>query len=383
MYDGVSQFALLALPLFVLVGELLSRCQITEKLVEVAKHVAGWAIGGLAHVNIVASMFFAGISGSVLADTASIGPLLIPAMVRERFSPAFSAAVTASSSVIGAIIPPSVLMIVLGGHLEISVGALFAAGIVPGILVGVFLMFTAFVISMRRGYGIVHPFEGFVSMTRASAKAFPALVIPIWILGGILSGVFTPTEAGAIAVLYTIVISAFYYRTLTLQVFYDALVSGVRVTATVMFIVATAIVFSHLLAFNRVPQEMLKVLLALSDSKILIILIVLGLLMAVGTFLEVMPNMLILGPLLMPVMVDGLGMHPIQYAMMLIVGLLMGHITPPVGLTLFIAAPIARVSLEEVSVAVIPFLVAEVFVLFLIAFVPAVTLTIPRMVGLI
>ena len=246
-------------------------------------------------------MFFAGISGSVLADTASIGPILIPAMIRERFPADFSAAVTAASSVIGGIIPPSVLMIIVGAQLQVSIGGLFAAGIMPGILIGIFLMVTAYIICARRGYGDVHRFQGIVPIFRASFSALPALLIPVWLLGGILSGVFTPTEAGAVAVFYTILVGAFYYRTLNVRTLVESLIGTVRVTASAAIILATAIVFSRILVFYKVPSETLDLLLSISENKVIIILIIVAFFLLVGTFMDAVANMIILGPLLMPV----------------------------------------------------------------------------------
>ena len=383
MYTGVNQFALLALPMFVLTGELLNRLEITQKLVDVAQLTVGWIKGGLAHVNILTSMFFAGISGSVLADTASIGPILIPAMIREKFPADFSAAVTAASSVIGGIIPPSVLMIIVGAQLQVSIGGLFAAGIVPGILIGGLLMVTAYIICARRGYGDVHRFQGVIPVFRASLSALPALLIPVWLLGGILSGVFTPTEAGAVAVFYTMLVGAFYYRTLNVHTRAESLVGAIRVTASAAIILATAIVFSRILVFYKVPTETLDLLISISENRVIIILIIVAFFLFVGTFMDAVANMIILGPLLMPIAVQGLGMHPIQYGLFLMVGLMLGLITPPLGVCLFIAAPIARTSLERVSIAIIPFLLVEVTVLLLIAFVPPITLFIPRLLGFV
>jgi tripartite ATP-independent transporter DctM subunit len=384
MFTAVNQFALLALPMFVLTGELLNRCDITEKLVEVARLMVGWLKGGLAHVNILTSMFFAGISGSVLADAASLGPILIPAMIRERYPPAFSAAVTAASAVIGAIIPPSTVAIIIGGQLQISIGGLFAGGIIPGILIGLALMITAGVISARRGYGDVHTFKGVIPIAKGSARAAPALLIPFIILGGILGGIFTPTEAGAIAVLYTLIIGTFYYRTLDLRNLIDAMIGTAKVTASALVIVSTAIVFSRILTFFKIPQEILELLIAISDNRVIMALILIGFFLIMGTFMDALANMIILGPLLMPVAIAeaGLGMTEIQYGLFLMISLLLGLITPPLGLLLFITGPIAKVSLERVSLAIIPFLFAELVVLLLIVFVPAITMAIPRALGL-
>ncbi len=383
MFAGLDTFALLALPMFVLTGELLNRCELTQRLIEVARLLVGWIKGGLAHVNIVTSMFFAGISGSVLADAASIGPILIPAMIKERYPRAFSAAVTGASAVIGAVIPPSIPLIIVGGQLQISIGGLFAAGILPGVLVGVFLMITAYVFCVARGYGEVHPFEGFKSVAAGTLRGTPALLVPVLILGGILSGVFTPTEAGAVAVLYTLLIGALYYRKLTFSNFWLSLVATARVTASALLIVAAAIVFSRLLTFYQVPQQILEWMLALTDSRVLLFLIIIAFFLVVGTFMDALANMIILGPLLMPIAVEGLGMHPIQFGVFLMMGLLLGIITPPLGLVLFIVSPIARVSVERTTVAVLPFLAAELAVLLLVVFVPAVTLAIPRLAGFV
>ncbi len=384
MFTAVNQFALLALPMFVLTGELLNRCDITEKLVEVARLMVGWIKGGLAHVNIVTSMFFAGISGSVLADAASLGPILIPAMIRERYPAAFSAAVTAASAVIGAIIPPSTVAIIIGGQLQISIGGLFAGGIIPGIMIGFALMLTAYVISVRRGYGDIHPFEGVVPMIKGTGSAAPALLIPFIILGGILGGVFTPTEAGAFAVLYTLLIGTLYYRTLDMHNLIEAMVSTAKVTASALIIVSTAIVFSRILTFYRIPQEILELLLAVSDNRVIMALILIGFFLIMGTFMDALANMIILGPLLMPVATSqlGLGMTDIQFGLFLMIGLLLGLITPPLGLLLFITGPIAKVSLERVSYAVLPFLAAELVILLLIVFVEPITMAIPRALGL-
>lgn len=383
MYTAVDSFALLALPMFVLTGELLNRCHLTERLIDVARLLVGWIKGGLAHVNIVTSMFFAGISGSVLADAATIGPILIPAMIKERYPRAFSAAVTGASAVIGAIIPPSIPLIIVGGQLQISIGGLFAAGIVPGVLVGLFLMLAAYVICRRNDYGNVHRFERLAPATTSAFKAAPALLIPVFILSGILSGVFTPTEAGAAAVAYTLLLGALLYRTLSRSKLVASLIATARVTASALLIVAAAVVFSRLLTFYRVPQEILDVLLSITDSRVLLFLIIIVFFLAAGTFMDALANMIILGPLLMPVAVEGLGMHPLQFGVFLMVGLLLGVLTPPLGLVLFVVAPVAKVSIERLSLAVIPFLAAELAVLLLIAFVPEVTLGFPRASGLI
>lgn len=386
MYGGIDSFALLALPMFVLTGELLNRLNLTERLIEVARLLVGWIKGGLAHVNVVTSMFFAGISGSVLADAASIGPILIPAMIRERYPPAFSAALTGASAVIGAIIPPSIPLIIVGGSMQISISGLFAAGIVPGILIGLFLMITSFLFAIFRNYGDIHRFEGVIPVAKGTFRALPVLVIPFVILYGILGGVMTPTEAGAIAALYAIVLGTIYgvfQGNFSLQKFIDAMVGTARVTGSSLIIVGAAIVFGQILIFHQFPQDLLEIVLSFTDNRVLLFLMIVLFFLFVGTFMDAVANMIILGPLLMPIAIEGLGMHPIQYGMFLMIGLLLGVITPPLGIVLFIVAPIAKTSIERTSIAVLPFLVAELLVLTLIAFVPFITLGIPRLAGII
>lgn len=381
MYSGLDQFALLALPLFVLTGELLNRAKVTERLVNMSDILVGWLRGGLAHINIVASMFFAGISGSALADTASIGSLLIPPMIKKKYSPEFSAAVTAASSVIGPVIPPSVPMIIVGGTLGISVGGLFAAGMIPGILIGFALMITTYIISVKKGYGIYHKFPGIKTTLDVLFQGIPAMLAPIILLGGILSGIFTPTEAGGVAVAYSLLIGLLLYRTLSAKDILEAMVDSAKVTASALILVATAVVFSRILVYYMVPQAILEFLLGISTNKVAILLIINGFLFVMGMMMDAVANMIILGPVLMPVCVKGLGMDPLQFGVMLVVNLLIGLITPPLGMTLFIASPIANVEYEKTAIAVLPFLVAEIVVLLMISFIPEVSLYLPMRLG--
>lgn len=383
MYAAINVVSLLALPMFVLTGELLNRAELTDKLITLARQLVGWIRGGLAHVNIVTSMFFAGISGSVLADAASIGPLLIPAMIRERYPRAFSAAVTASSATIGAIIPPSIPLIIVGGQLQISIGGLFIGGILPGLVTGIFLMIVAYVICVWKGYGDKHAFEGVQATAKHTIRAAPVLIIPIWILGGILGGVFTPTEAGAMAVVYTLAISTFYYGTMNVSKLLGAVDSTVRVTASALIIVAIAIVFGRILTFHQFPQMLVDIVINITDDKFLLFLLLVGLFLFVGTFMDAIANMIILGPMLMPLALQGLDLHPITYGIFLMYALLLGIITPPLGLVLFVVSPIAKVPLEKTSLAVLPFLFAQLVVLGLIVFVPDLTLALPRWAGLL
>ncbi|MFN7881481.1 MAG: TRAP transporter large permease, partial [bacterium] len=277
----------------------------------------------------------------------------------------------------GAILPPSVPLVIIGSQLGISIGGLFVAGIIPGILTGIALMITAWIISRRRGYGEIKPFAGFRQAGRDTLSASPVLLIPLIIVGGMLGGVFTPTEAGAIAVLYAAAVGSLYYRALDRAALWASFLTTARVSASALLIVAVSLVFGRILAYQQVPQQLLEIVLAITDNKILLFLILVAFFLFVGTFMDAVANMIILGPLLMPLAIDGLGMHPFQYGMFLMYALLLGVLTPPLGLVLFIVGPIAKVSMEAVSYAVLPFLFAMLIVLTMIAFIPGVTTLLP------
>lgn len=383
MYSAVDSLALFALPMFILAGEMLNRCNLTDRLIQVAQALVGWIRGGLAHASVVGSMFFAGISGSGIADAAALGPIMIPSMIKEGYSRAFAAAVVGAASVIGPIIPPSIPLVVIGSQLGISIGGLFAAGFLPGVLIGIALMLTGYVMCRIKGFGHRRPFPGLKNVFFITIAAAPVLVIPFMILGGILSGIFSPTEAGAVTALYTVVIGALLYRTLTLRKFGDALLSTAKITASCLIIVAPAVVYGRILTYHQFPQQLLTLMLELTDNRALLLFAIIALFVFVGLFMDALANMIILGPLIYPICVTGLGMHPIQFGVFLMVGLLIGLLTPPVGLALFVVAPIARASLERVSWAVLPFVGAIFVVLLLIAFVPELTLAVPRMGGLV
>lgn len=383
LYGAVDSYTLLALPTFVMAGELLNRCDLTDKLIDLARLLVGWIRGGLAHVTVVAAMFFAGITGSALADAASIGPIMIPGMIKERYPREIAAAVVASASIIGAIIPPSIPLVIIGGQLEISVGGLLIAGVVPGIMIGLILMGVCYVGARWKGYGAIHHFEGLRPLLDSLIDAGPALVIPSLILGGMMLGIFSPTEAGTVAVLYTLLIGRFYYRTLTWGRLWGALGGTVRVTAASLLIVAAAVVFGHIITFYQVPQQVLGAMTSISGSWSFLLMMVILLFVVVGMFMDPVANMIILGPLLYPICVHGLGMHPIQFGVFLMLGLLLGVLHPPIGLVLFIVAPIARVTLERVSLAVLPFLALEMIVLVLIGTFPEITLALPRLAGFV
>jgi tripartite ATP-independent transporter DctM subunit len=383
MYGALDSFALLALPTFVLAGELLNRCELTEKLIEFCRRLVGWMRGGLAHVTVTASMLLSGITGSTLSDAATIAPIMIPSMIKEKYPREFAGAIVASASVVGAIIPPSIPLVIIGAQLGISIGGLLVGGIIPGILVGISLMGGAYVAARLRGYGAIHRFEGIRPLARSTFEAGPVLLIPILLLGGMLSGVFSPTEAGTVTVVYTVLIGTLLYRNLTPRKLYDSLTATAWVTASALIIVAAAVVLGRIVTFHRVPQALLQFMVGLTENKTLLLLMIIALFIVVGMFMDAVANMVILGPLLMPLCVQVLDMHPIQYGMFLMVGLLLGVLTPPVGLVLFVVAPIARLPIERLSWAVLPYLGIELVLLYVIGVVPEITLFLPRLGGFV
>lgn len=383
MFDGVNQFALLALPMFVLSGEIMYRCKIIDDLIFLARSTMGWIRGGMAHVTVLACAMFAFISGSALATAAAIGPQMIPAMIQDRYPKDFAGALTAAAALLGPIIPPSVFMILLGSNLGISIGGLFAAGVVPGFLIALGLFVLIYFTSRARGYGVQHAFEGVGSIGRAIWRAGPALTAPLFLVLGILGGVFTPTEAGAITVFYSIGLGALYYRTLNWETLIAALFQTAKVTAQIMFIVACALSFGRILTYFQIPRALLNLMLSVSSDPIILALIIIFLLLFLGTFMDELSMMIILGPLLMPIATSpsGLAMAPIQFGLFMVIGVLLGLLTPPLGLLLNVTASISRSSMERLSIVVLPFLAVEVLVLMLVAFVKPVSMTLPRLLG--
>jgi tripartite ATP-independent transporter DctM subunit len=274
-------------------------------------------------------------------------------------------------------------MIIIGSQLGISIGGMFAAGVMPGLLIAAVMMVLAFFISRRRKYGELHAFQGLRPLARNTLAAVPAMTVPLVLLLGVVGCVFTPTEAGAVTVAYALLLGFAYLRTADGGKILEALRNTAKVTASVLLIIATAMVFNRILAYFRVPQTLLGFMLSLSKDPVVIGIVLIGFLLAIGTFMDELSNMIILGPLLMPVCTspDGLGMHPIQYGVFLMTAILLGLLTPPLSLLLNVAAPIARVSIERVSLTVLPFFALQVGVLFLMAFYPPLTMWLPRLLG--
>lgn len=379
MISGMNSFPLLAIPFFMFVGEVMNRGGIAKRLVDFADAIVGYITGGLGHVNILASMFFGGISGSAIADTAAIGGLLIPPMKEQKYPADYSAAVTAASAVIGIIIPPSIPFILYGIITNTSIARMFLGGIVPGILVGLCLMVTTYFTSKKYGYGKVDTSNKFSlkRLWKTFKGAWLALTIPIIVVGGILGGIFTATEAGVVAAFTALILGLFVYKEIEFRDLPTILLSTAKVTAVVLFLCGMAMVTAWLLTRARVPFTLAGLLTSLTSSKIGILLITNVLLFLVGFVMDLTPAMLILAPILLPVM-QRVGIDPVYFGVIMSINLGIGLITPPVGTVLYVATGVADISLEELVKAIIPFLITLLIVLGLLIAFPQLVMFIPN-----
>ncbi|MGI9355863.1 MAG: TRAP transporter large permease [Rhizobiaceae bacterium] len=448
IFNGIDNGVLLAIPFFMLAGELMNRGGITERLVSFSQAIIGSVRGGLAQVNILSSMLFAGMSGSAVADTSALGSMLIPAMEKEGYTRKFSAAITAASSVIGPIIPPSGIMIIYAYVMEVSVAALFAGGIIPGVLVGVGLMVVTRLMANRYEYPpakrfvadglqissgenlaariiartmlatVLYPlfvnifsntaergwdeFAGLFAAALVAAEIFfqiqrwlvseefriiakravLPLLTPVIILGGILGGVATPTEASALAVAYAALLGLLVLRTLKLNELPNVLTKSAVTSAVVLLLVGAAMAFKTVVSLSYAAENLAQWILTLTSDPLFLLLLINLLLFVVGMFLDAGPAIIILGPILAPIFIN-LGIHPVHFAMIMSVNLTVGLATPPMGLVLFVASSVSGVKVEAISRAILPFLAVEVFVIFLITYFPAISLAIPKWLGLV
>ncbi|WP_171132068.1 MULTISPECIES: TRAP transporter large permease [unclassified Ruegeria] len=380
VYNGMDSFPLMAIPFFMLAGELMNRGGITIRLVEFSQALMGHLRGGLAHVNVLSSILFAGLSGSAVADTSALGSMLIPAMEKQGYTRKFAAAITAASSVIGPIIPPSGIMIIYAYVMGESVAALFLAGIVPGVMVGVGLMLMIKFMADKYDFPVASRKYSWPERGQASLKAFFPLLTPVIILGGILGGVFTPTEAAAVAVGYAFIIGFFVLRTLTLKEVPEILSNAGLTSAVVLLLVGAAMAFKTVVSLSHAPEQLASLILSLSENPLILLFLINLLLFIVGMFLDAGPAIIILGPILGPIFTS-LGVDPIHFAIIMSVNLTVGLATPPMGLVLFVAAAVSREKVETIAKAILPFLAVEIIVIFLITYIPAISMTIPRITG--
>ncbi len=381
MASGLDSFALLAIPFFILAGNIMNSGGIALRLIDFAKVLVGRLPGGLAVVNVVANMLFGAISGSAAAAASAIGSIMTPEMRKAGYDPHFSAAVNISSATTGMTIPPSNVLIVYslasGG---VSVSALFMAGYLPGILTGIALMIVAALFAAKAGYPVGErvPFKEAI---RCFFRAVPSLMLLVIVIGGILAGWFTATEASAIAVLYALLLS-FFYKELTWKELPEVLLRSARTTAIVLLLVATCTGLSWIMSYENIPQTVSRLLLAISDNPVVILLLINVILLAVGIFMDMTPAVLIFTPIFLPIATQQLGMDPVHFGIMMVLNLCVGLCTPPVGSVLFIGCSVAGVRIDQVIRPLVPLFVAMVVVLLMVAFLPDLSLLIPRLFGL-
>lgn len=380
LYSGMDSFPLMALPFFILAGQLMNSGGITRSIVEFSQSMIGHVRGGLAQVNILSSLLFAGLSGSAVADTSALGKIFIPAMSQKGYSRPFAAAVTAASSVIGPIIPPSGIMILYAFIMNVSVAGLFAAGIVPGLMISIGLMLVTSFISKRRNY----PVAGRRATWRERASAFRrtalALLTPVILLGGILGGIFTPTEAAAVAAAYALVVTLFLTRTLKGRDLPQIFIESAVQSGVILLLVGASVVFAWIITVSGFATTVADGMTETSDNVYVLLFLTNLFLFIVGMFLDAGPAILILGPILGPLFVS-MGVDPIHFAVVMCVNVTVGLATPPLGLVLFVAASVSREKVETIARQMLPFLAVEITVIFLITYIPALSLTIPRLLG--
>lgn len=382
LYNGIDSFPLLAVPFFILAGELMNSGGITSAIVRFAQSLVGHVRGGLAQVNILSSMLFAGISGSAVADASAIGKMLVPAMERAGYTRAFAAAVTAAAAVIGPIIPPSGIMVLYGFVMNVSIGALFAGGVVPGLMIGIGLMLVTRLLATRHALPAAARKATWRERGQAFRGAYLALLMPVILLGGMLSGIFTATEGAAVACTYALVVSIFVLRSVDAAELRRIFRETALQSSVILLLVGAAVTLGWLVTVSGLAKGIAEAMLAVTTDVKLLLLLVNLLLFVVGMFLDAGPAILILGPVLAPVF-TGLGVDPVHFALVMCVNLTVGLATPPMGLVLFVASSVSGERLENIVRAILPFLALEFVVIFLITYFPGLVLTLPRWLGLL
>ncbi|KML41283.1 TRAP transporter large permease [Cytobacillus firmus] len=371
--NSVDSFPLLAVPYFIIAGEIMGKGGISKRLFNVADSMVGNKTGGIAMATIITCMFFAAISGSGPATVAAIGGIMIPAMVQKGYDKRFATAVVASAGSIGVIIPPSIPMVIYGVSGSVSIGDMFIAGIIPGILVGIGLMVYSYIHSKKMGYTGSNQETTLKGILTALWQAKWALMIPIVILGGIYGGIFTPTEAAVVAVVFGLIVSVFVYKELKLKDLPQIFVDSALTTASVLVIVGAATAFGRLLTLEQIPNQIAEAMISISSEPLIIMMLITLLLLIVGCFMDTIAAIIILTPILLPVALQ-IGYDPIHFGIIMIVNLAIGFITPPLGVNLFVGAGISGLSLEQLSKAIVPFFFAMVFTLLIIIVIPQISL---------
>ncbi|MEB8433795.1 TRAP transporter large permease [Cocleimonas sp. KMM 6892] len=377
MINGIDSFPLLAIPFFILAGHLMNTAGITTKIFAFARAMVGWMHGGLGHVNVGASVIFAGMSGAAVADAGGLGNIEIKAMRDADYDDEFSVGITAASSIIGPIIPPSLPLVIYGVMASVSIGELFAAGLIPGLLMALSLMIMIAYYAKKRNYPRDSHFELAV-LSHTFKKAILPLLTPVIIIGGVSTGVFTPTESAVAAVMYSLLLGLVVYKTLTWRHIVRVSMDTIETTAAILMIIASAAVFAWVLTANQVAQHLGDFLLNLSDNKTVILLIIMVLVLLIGMFMETIAAMTILVPILIPI-TTAVGIDPVHLGIIVVLNLMLGLLTPPVGMVLYVLSDVSGVSFEKCVKSTAPFLIPLIFVLLLITFVPEIVLYLPEM----
>lgn len=382
MFSGLDSFTFLAIPFFFLAGELMSKSKITEELMNFSFIIIGKLRGGLAYANILASVFFAGITGAALADVAALGAIEIPMMKEGGYDEEFAAAITVASSIIGPIIPPSVIMVIYGSIMQVSIAALFLAGIIPGLLLATILGIITYYYSKKRNYPIREENYSFKEILSSFYHAISALIMPLILLGGILSGAFTATEAASVAAAYAFFVGFFLKKTLKLSDIPEILRKVSLNTAVIFLVLSTASIFTWALGFARVPDQIASAIVNLSDNVYIILFVINIFLLIVGMLMDVGAALIILAPILAPVALE-LGVHPLHFGIIMSINLMIGLSTPPVGPCLFAAVSISDITIEKLSKAMVPFIIGMFILLLAITYIPQITMFLPRIFGYI
>lgn len=374
MVSGADSFLLIAVPLFILAGNLMNAGKITEKIFDTAKELVGWIPGGLAHSNVVASIIFAGMSGSAVADAGGLGAIEMEAMTKNGYDEDFSGAVTAASSVIGPIFPPSIPLIIYGSVASVSVSELFMGGVIPGILMGVLLMVMIFFYAIKRGYER-HPFR-LMALLRQFIFSVPALITPLIILSGFTLGWFTPTEASSVAVVYSLLIALFLYRTLDWKAFKKCLLDSALSSANTLFIIGTSTLFTYVMAMEGISKSMADIILGISSNPYVILLVINVLLLVLGMVMEPGAILTLMLPVLLPI-ASGLGLNLVHFGVIIVLNLMIGQVTPPFGVCLFVISDVNKIKLEHLYRSILPFLIPLLLTLLLVTYVPGIVTWLP------
>jgi tripartite ATP-independent transporter DctM subunit len=380
IFNGLNVFPFLAMPFFILAGEIMNHTGITSRLVQLAQALVGHFRGGLAHTNMLASVFFAGLTGAATADAAAFGRTLVPAMVERGYKRDYACAVTAAGSIIGPTIPPSGLMVIYGSLMGVSIGGLFAAGILPGLLICAACMIVIAIGATANNLPKSEKRASLRELARVFRESLLALIMPVIILGGILGGIVTPTEAASIAVAYALFIGIFVYRKITVDDFIRMLIRTARVTGVIFVIIAFASILGWWLSFNQIPQQIAQSILMFADNPYIIIVLIVGLLLIIGMVMDITAILIILAPVLVP-LTEQIGMSPIHAGIMIVLALNISLMTPPVGACLFVLSSVTGERLENIAAKLWPFLIAEIAILFIFALWEDMALLIPRLLG--